>query len=142
MLDENLIQRIMDVEGEPFIEVDLSDNEVNKLRSVLESNNIYFRVLDFSKVDSKQKLMLEFEKKLEFPEYFGRNWDALKDCLCDFSWVDSSGFVFLIPHLPNLTLYETHIMMQILDDSRLIWLTVGGRKLFKIIFPLYKKYSD
>ena len=139
MLDETLIQRILEVDKEPFIEIALSEKDIQKLKFVLESKKIYFRVLDFSDVDSKQKLMLEFEKKLEFPEYFGRNWDALKDCLCDFSWIDSSGFVFQIPFLPNLTLYETHILLQIFDDSRLIWLTVGGGKLFKLIFAPYKK---
>jgi len=139
MLDENLIQRILDVENEPFIEAEFSQKDLQKLKLVLESKNIFFRVLDFSEVDSKQKLMSEFEKKLEFPEYFGRNWDALKDCLCDFSWTDSNGFVFVIPCLPNLTLYETYILLHILYESRVIWLTVGGKKLFKLIFPPNKK---
>lgn len=139
MLDENLIQRILDVENEPFIEAEFSQKDLQKLKLVLESKNIFFRVLDFSEVDSKQKLMSEFEKKLEFPEYFGRNWDALKDCLCDFSWTDSNGFVFVIPCLPNLTLYETYILLHILYETRVIWLTVGGKKLFKLIFPPYKK---
>lgn len=26
-------------------------------------------------------------KKLEFPDYFGYNWNALNDCLQDFSWL-------------------------------------------------------
>lgn len=30
-----------------------------------------------------------------FPAYFGRNWDALHDCLADLSWLDDVGRVVL-----------------------------------------------
>ena len=140
MLDETLIQRILEFEKrEPFIEVQLSEKETNELQYVLESKNILFRILDFTEVDSKQKLMLEFEKKLEFPEYFGRNWDALFDCLRDFSWTDATGFVFVIPCLPNLTLHETYNLLDVLFESWVHWRSGGRRNLFKVIFSPYKK---
>lgn len=140
MINENLIQEILEGDKQPFIEVPLSERDINKLRIVLESKNIYFQILDFSDVDSKQKLMHEFEEKLEFPEYFGRNWDALRDCLCDFSWIDpSKGYVFVVSCLPNLNLYETYILLHILYESWVVWLTNGEKRIFKIIFPPFKK---
>jgi guanyl-specific ribonuclease Sa len=30
---------------------------------------------------------------LDFPEWYGRNFDALKDCLTDFSWREAAGYV-------------------------------------------------
>jgi len=32
----------------------------------------------------------------EFPSYFGRNWDALVDCLGDLEWLDANGYVLLV----------------------------------------------
>lgn len=31
-----------------------------------------------------------------FPGWFGRNWDALSDCLVDLSWLPAEGYVVLI----------------------------------------------
>ena len=33
---------------------------------------------------------------LNFPEWYGVNLDALKDCLTDFSWREASGYVITI----------------------------------------------
>jgi RNAse (barnase) inhibitor barstar len=34
-------------------------------------------------IRSKQKLLAVYADKLHFPPYFGWNWDALYDCLCE-----------------------------------------------------------
>lgn len=34
---------------------------------------------------------------LDFPEYFGGNWDAAEECLHDLEWLPSNGYVLLVP---------------------------------------------
>jgi len=38
-------------------------------------------------VQTKQQLLEALAEGLNFPSYFGRNWDALDECLCDLSWI-------------------------------------------------------
>lgn len=36
---------------------------------------------------TKAELLTQLARELQFPAYFGHNWDALFDCLCDLSWL-------------------------------------------------------
>ena len=40
-------------------------------------------ILDFKGLDSKEQIQGDLAEKMEFPLYYGRNLDALYDCLTD-----------------------------------------------------------
>ena len=42
-------------------------------------------ILDAKKMLEKEKMYEYFAKKLDLPEYYGRNLDALFDCLCEIN---------------------------------------------------------
>lgn len=44
-------------------------------------------VLDLDGVRDKAAFMERCGRALELPDWFGRNWDALADCLRDLSWL-------------------------------------------------------
>jgi RNAse (barnase) inhibitor barstar len=48
------------------------------------------------RISSKQQLFAVLADKLRFPSYFGRNWDALEECLGDLSWLPADRAVFLV----------------------------------------------
>ena len=56
------------------------------------------RALDVSLlgVKSKDELLRRVAQALQFPEWFGGNWDALEDCLSDLSWQRADGWVILL----------------------------------------------
>lgn len=45
---------------------------------------------------TRDELLDEFAHGLDFPQYFGRNWDALEDCLTDLEWLSAEAFVLII----------------------------------------------
>lgn len=38
-------------------------------------------------ITTKDQLLQTLAKGLNLPTYFGWNWDALEECLCDLSWI-------------------------------------------------------
>lgn len=48
---------------------------------------------DSNKIDSA---LAEFGRALDFPNWYGNNLDALRDCLTDLSWREAPGYVLII----------------------------------------------
>ena len=51
--------------------------------------------LDGERIADKASLLRAFAAALDFPPYFGRNWDALADCLTDLAWLPPGGQAIL-----------------------------------------------
>jgi hypothetical protein len=56
------------------------------LADALESAGWWHVELDLTGVTDKPAFMDRCVRALGLPDYFGRNWDALADCLRDLSW--------------------------------------------------------
>ena len=52
--------------------------------------------IDGGSVHDKEQLLAAIARELEFPTYFGMNWDALDECLADMSWRPSGGYVLVL----------------------------------------------
>jgi RNAse (barnase) inhibitor barstar len=58
--------------------------------------------IDLAGCADKAALLERTAAALEFPEWFGRNWDALFDCLADLSWRPATGHVLVFEHTAGL----------------------------------------
>ncbi len=75
--------------------------------------------LDGELMSETAGLMAEFARVLRFPDYFGKNWDALSDCLTDLSWFDTrSHFVVAIDHWDYCA---SPILQEILQEAVALW---------------------
>ena len=82
------------------------------------------RVVQGKKCRTPAGLFNEFARALEFPDYFGHNWDALEECLADLEWLPAKGYVVLIADalsvIPdNDEEYET--LLEVLSDAGEAW---------------------
>ncbi|KAB2936742.1 MAG: barstar family protein [Rhodocyclaceae bacterium] len=54
--------------------------------------------IDLGTAGNKTELIERLATALVFPDWFGRNWDGLADCLGDLSWLPAAGYLILIEH--------------------------------------------
>ncbi|MEO6929283.1 MAG: barstar family protein [Casimicrobiaceae bacterium] len=83
----------------------------------------YFSV-DLGPVESKMALLDALAGSLAFPAHFGRNWDALADCLEDATLVGKHGAVVRIMHAGayrSAHAQDWKTLEEILDEAAGFW---------------------
>lgn len=102
--------------------VDLRDRE-----SLMESGNTLQYLVasaDLKGCTDTDGVLDRIADALEFPSWFGVNWDALADCLNDLSWLAAEGYVLLIEHIGEWRDrddggFET--LIDVLDEAAARW---------------------
>ena len=69
----------------------------------------------------KDALMERVARAMEFPRWFGGNWDALEDCLTDLSWSSAAGHVLLFEGAGELPGDERGILVDVLASAAAWW---------------------
>ena len=90
-------------------------------------------------------LFAEFARALEFPDYFGHNWDALEECLADLEWLPAKGYVILVTDAQEVISdddeYET--LLEVLSDAGEAWSKGqagnGRATAFHVVFAVSEK---
>ena len=105
------------------------------------------RTVNGRKCATPAGLFAEFARALEFPDYFGHNWDALEECLADLEWLPAKGYVVLVTDAQTVIPddeeeYET--LLEVLSDAGEAWSKgqagEGGRSIvFHTVFAVSEK---
>ena len=66
---------------------------------------------------TKDELMEALYETLKLPDYFGMNWDALDECINDFSWIEENDIYIVHSDLPKLGSKDLGIYIDILKGS-------------------------
>ena len=74
-----------------------------------------------SGASGKAQLMERIALALDFPRWFGGNWDALEDCLTDLSWSEAGGHVLLLEGADSLPADERGILADVLASAAAWW---------------------
>lgn len=69
----------------------------------VSQKNIFAGMIRGQKCKTLNGLYDEFSAVLQFPYYFGENWDAFNDCLNDLDWIAADAFVLCISNAENIT---------------------------------------
>nr|DAJ86493.1 MAG TPA: barstar [Caudoviricetes sp.] len=79
---------------------------ISNENDIPEFSNIRIFKIDCENIHTTNKLFETFSNILEFPAYFGQNWDAFNECLWDMEWIKDKYkvskieiYIFNIQHL-------------------------------------------
>ena len=69
-------------------------------------------------IETKAVLLEELYHRLQFPDYFGNNWDALEECIRDLSWLPVGPVVLKHHDLPLAgNVVDQRTYLSILRDA-------------------------
>lgn len=71
----------------------------------------------------KDALLERIARALAFPDWFGRNWDALEDCLTDLSWRMAEGYVLVFEGFEPGD--DLGVLIDVLASSATFWAARG-----------------
>jgi len=90
-----------------------------------ETSPLVVRFLRGQRIRTSRQLFDEFAAALQFPYYFGHNWNAMDECLIDFQWLPGDGYVICIQDAHRLLDEETpagfDTLMRVLQDAAKEW---------------------
>ena len=100
---------------------------------ILERDIEWFKKENYSIVDfdcktwsDENEMHKQLKQKLDFPDYYGKNFDALNDCLSDIE-ISDTGKIIALQHLDNFDSKRAHILLDILADNARLQMLFGKR---------------
>ncbi|MFH1115089.1 MAG: barstar family protein [Pseudomonadota bacterium] len=121
------MKELADILGDPVfsgVYALQTDTALSDLNRFLTGRGLAAFSVNGKHVRTKDRFLTAFAEALQFPDYFGFNWDAFEDCLSDMSWHGSDGFSIIydgfdvfLEHDPD----EADTALDILMDSAEYW---------------------
>lgn len=94
--------------------------------------------LDVVRIDARDDALERIARALEFPAWFGRNWDALEDCLGDLSWRGAAGHVLVFDAFPRGD--ALGVLLDVLRSTAEYW-AGRGRAFFAVLVDPRRELS-
>lgn len=89
-------------------------------RSAEQTDQVWFEC-DFSGSKSKSEVLAKLGESFKLPKHFGKNYDALYDCLSDLTAdgdAANPGFVVILKNLPTTKEFNEDQRTSLLDVFR------------------------
>jgi hypothetical protein len=95
-----------------------------------------FARIDLAGCTDREQVLARIARALDFPDWFGGNWDALADCLADLSWWPAPGYVWVLDHPHDWQQADPvgfDVLLDIGNDVAATWSEHGVP--FWLLFP-------
>lgn len=114
------------------------DDLSNAVRAVERTGKTTARVVRGKHATTETAFFNECAAALQFPLYFGENWDAYHDCMLDLAWLEAHGCTLVIAdalHLLEKAKAEAlSQFVQIITEAAQQWNKLAKPKPFHVVF--------
>jgi len=96
----------------------------NDLKRLAKQHGLAFFALDGKIIHNKDQFLKQAAAALQFPSYFGGNWDAMADCLTDMEWHGAEEFMIFYGNCDPFALNEPDqfaVALEIFNESAEFW---------------------
>ena len=97
---------------------------VQVLRKAAATAGLIWLDLPLTAVTDKKQFLALCKKQMKLPPHFGENWDALADCLRDFAWLKSKGYVLHLyggEKFSNAVPEDYQTALAVLAEAAVFW---------------------
>jgi hypothetical protein len=95
------------------------------------------RIVRGRRCTTREGLFYEWAAALQFPSYFGENWDAFEECLSDLEWLPGKGLVLLVTQadrILELAPHELNTWGDVLKMAAAEWRAIHPDAPFHLVF--------
>jgi RNAse (barnase) inhibitor barstar len=110
--------------GDAVRMLDLSATDADLLCVVAGERGYSCALTDLAGCHDKEEFLARMAEALDFPAWFGRNWDAFFDCLADLSWLPAEGHVLVLLNTAEMQRHAPETFdtaMAIMRDAAAVW---------------------
>ena len=87
----------------------LSKDEIYSKLYIEAESGAYTSYLRGTRCKTEDIMFHEVSASFQFPYYFGENWDAMDECLCDLEWLCASKIFVVVDDFSCMFSEQEHI---------------------------------
>ncbi|MYR40845.1 hypothetical protein GTW67_02115 [Streptomyces sp. SID5910] len=109
---------------EAVVRVVPDDSSLPAVSALPPTGLIYSARMHGKEMRDSDGVFTQFYEALRLPDYFGWNWNALRDCLTDLHWIRAEHFLVTIDDADAVlceSAEERVILFRALDDAVKFW---------------------
>lgn len=122
-----LVQRLQDAAKSGVYRA----SRVDAIEDALRASRLRLARIALQDVTDKVALLRRIAARLDFPAWFGENWDALEDCLSDLSWRENDGNVLVVEGFQFLPAEDRGVLIEVMISAAQFW-AVRGKPFFAV----------
>ena len=81
---------------------EIPEGGIDAILAAAEANKHIVYRADLRTARTRDQLLQIIGEGLEMPAWYGANYDALLDCLCDMNWIPAPGYTIILENCHNI----------------------------------------